>query len=272
MKTIAIIILAISAFLLFKKGQRPEVSTITGDAMGTTWSLRCQNPEQYQTLIHITLEIQENLFSHWRANSELSKLNAGRITEPSEELAKALDLAARFKAETGGAFDHTLLRQTQETHFAPQLPTTAHSYDLSAMAKGYSIDVLTKTLREHGLTDFIVELGGECFASGTQQDGSPWPVQIPSPTGGDPVIVHLSDQAIATSGNYHQIAGVQNKRIISHLIDPTTGKPRPAVLSSVSIIAPDCATADAYATARFVSPDLALPNDLQIIELPADTP
>ncbi|BDS08674.1 FAD:protein FMN transferase [Oceaniferula spumae] len=272
MKTLSIIVLITATFLLFQKSRTPTVSTITGDAMGTTWSLRCEDAEQYRPLVYRILSEQENILSHWRANSEISRLNAGQITEVSTELKRAINLAEHFKAETRGAFDHTLLRQTQAAGFAPLLATEKHNYDLSAMAKGYCIDLLTATLREHGLINFVIELGGECYASGTQDDGTPWPVLIPSPTGGEGVTVYLSNQAIATSGNYQQVAKIENKLISSHLIAPNTGKPHLAKPSSVSIIANDCATADAYATALFINPKLVLPENTKAITLPETKP
>jgi len=274
MKRIAWIALAAAALLLFLKSKSPEtdapsgMGTIHGNAMGTTWSLRCNNPKRFQKRVIKTLSRYEHLLSHWQTDSELSRLNAGEISKPSAELEKILHHASEFKNHTGGAYDHTLLHQTQAAGFAPPLPTNAHRYDLSGLAKGYVIDQLTQQLHAEGLKDFIIELGGECYASGTQPDGSPWPVQIPSPVGGKPWIAHLSNQAIATSGNYHQVASIKNGNITSHLIDPSSGKPNATHARSVSIIAADCITADAYATAMFINPDLTLPDGAESITLP----
>jgi thiamine biosynthesis lipoprotein len=278
MKRIALIALAAAAVLLLLKSLSPEtdrpssIGTIRGNAMGTTWSLRCKAPKRFHNLITKTLSRYEQLLSHWQTDSEISRLNAGGIAKPSVELEKLLSHATEFKKHTGGAYDHTLLRQTQAAGFAPNLLTNAHSYDLSGLAKGYVIDQLTQQLHAEGIKDFVIELGGECYASGTQANGSPWPVQIPSPVGGEAFIVHLSNQAIATSGNYHQVASIKDGKITSHLIDPSSGKPNTTPARSVSIIAADCITADAYATAMFINPDLTLPDDYESITLPKIKP
>lgn len=274
MKLIAALVLIVTFGILLFKGSKgnPTPTTIHGNAMGTTWSLKCHNPEKYRPLIKQKILHYENLLSHWKPNSELSQLNAGKIQTPSPELQKILTLANKFKVETNGAFDHTLLRQTQTAGFAPPLPTTAHSYDLSAMAKGYTIDGLTEILRAAGLKNFIIELGGECYASGTQPDGTPWTIQIPSPTGKEPTTINLTNQAIATSGNYQQIANIKDGKITSHLINPITGKPKKAPPTSISIIAKDGTTADSYATALFINPELSLPKQIKMLPFTINAP
>lgn len=140
--------------------------------------------------------------------------------------------------------------------------------DLSAIAKGYAVDRVAAVLEKHGLTNYMIEVGGEVRCHGSKQDKLPWVIGIEAPQielpYADPLVhtkIRLGDRSLATSGdyrNYVEIAGVR----YSHIIDPRTGMPteklapgEPAPeerLGSVSIIVPDCARADALATAMFV--------------------
>jgi len=128
------------------------------------------------------------------------------------------------------------------------------SVDLSAVAKGYGVGQVAEALGERGLTDFLVEVGGELAARGTRRDGRPWRVGIERPDDAAPGIwgiVDLTDEAIATSGdyrNYYEEDGVR----YAHIIDPRTGAPMPMRGASVSVVHADAATADAWATALTV--------------------
>lgn len=125
--------------------------------------------------------------------------------------------------------------------------------NLNAIAPGYSVDLVTDFLRDRGYRDFLVEIGGELRTSGRKPDGSSWRIGIerPSVQGGPRTLqaaVPLDDLAVATSGDYRQFFEVDGRRY-SHTIDPGTGRPVTHGLSSVTVFAPDCTTADAYATA-----------------------
>ena len=125
------------------------------------------------------------------------------------------------------------------------------SVDLSAIAKGHAVDAVAAILGELGLSDYLVEIGGELRANGNGQQGRPWRVAIEWPDAGQASktrIIELRDQSIATSGeyrNYYERDGVR----VSHTIDPRTGRPVSHELLAVSVLAPYCALADARATA-----------------------
>ena len=126
--------------------------------------------------------------------------------------------------------------------------------DFSAIAKGYAIDHLADYLIEKKkIQHFLIDIGGENKASGSNADGGPWRVGISTPdehaapTSLD-FIVELKDQSIATSGNYRNFYEVDGK-YISHTINPKTGYFERNDLLSVSIIGKNCAVADAWATA-----------------------
>jgi thiamine biosynthesis lipoprotein len=132
--------------------------------------------------------------------------------------------------------------------------------DLSAIAKGYAVDRVGESLAELGFDNFMVEVGGEVFAKGERRSGGPWRVGVEKPENSNPIdpetdrihrIVSLSNRAIATSGDYRNFFEVDGKRY-SHTIDPKTCRPVNHETAIASIVAEDCMTADAMATAIMV--------------------
>jgi thiamine biosynthesis lipoprotein len=132
--------------------------------------------------------------------------------------------------------------------------------DASAIAKGYGVDVAATTLARLGCENFLVEIGGEIVCRGLNSRGQKWRVGIDKPVD-DPIasnrelqfIIELSDKALATSGNYRQFyIDEKTGKKYAHTIDPVSGMPVDHSLLSASIIADDCMTADAWATACMV--------------------
>ncbi len=126
--------------------------------------------------------------------------------------------------------------------------------DANAVAKGLSVDNLARYMKAKNIKNFLVEIGGEIVASGKKLDRK-WIVGIDRPEEGNftpgkyiQAKVELSDKALATSGNYRRFYEENGKKFV-HTINPITGLPQISNLLSVTIIAPDCSTADAYATA-----------------------
>ena len=124
--------------------------------------------------------------------------------------------------------------------------------DLGGIAKGYAVDKAVEALRAAGVNGALVDAGGDGRALGTQADGTPWRVAVQDPNRqtGKALSVRpliLSDMAYATSGDYEQYAEVGGVRY-AHIVDPRTGRPARAA-ASVTVIALDCTTADALATA-----------------------
>jgi thiamine biosynthesis lipoprotein len=227
--------------------------------------------------------------STWRDDSELSSFN-DYGTEPfgaSASFLAVISAALEVGEASGGAFDVTVgplvdawgfgpeevagdppgerLAELLATSGAKHLHVDAESetvrkdieglrVDLSALAKGYAVDQVAAVLSEAGYTRFMVEIGGEVVTRGTNSAGRPWQIGIEVP---DPeeravhTVVALGDAALATSGDYRNFR-VEDGRRISHIIDPRTGRPVAHSLASVSVIAPNCLLADAWATALSV--------------------
>lgn len=138
--------------------------------------------------------------------------------------------------------------------------------DFNAVAKGYALDLIAEILNEKGVDNYLIELGGEIVAKGINLDrNGPWVVGIDDPLAEEGTrelnrIITLKDAAMATSGNYRKfrIDPVSGRKY-AHTINPITGRAEPSNVLSASVIASDCATADAYATALMTMPmDLSL--------------
>ena len=145
--------------------------------------------------------------------------------------------------------------------------------DLSSIAKGYGVDQIADTVRKEGFQNFLVEIGGEVFASGATKDGNVWRIGINRPqtdAAFDDVykVVNLHNRAFATSGDYRNFFVFEGVRY-SHIIDPRTGYPISNGVVSVTIIADTCTFADGLATAIMVmnpAKGLDLINRLDAVE------
>lgn len=229
--------------------------------------------------------------STYRADSELSQLNryaGGRPFALSADTISVLQMARSVSLATDGAFDITAGSFVNLWGFGPEKaqrvvtpyelamlksavgtgaleidPRTRTATkadprvyaDLSAIAKGFGVDQAAIALDALGISDYMVEVGGEVRAKGRRHDGRAWQIGIEEPQRTLPrrarFVVPLRDMAMATSGDY-RICFEQDGQHYSHEIDPRTGRPIANGLTSVTVAASQCAIADAYATALIV--------------------
>ena len=227
-------------------------------------------------------------FSIFDTTSLIYRWNKGEEIEPNDDFLHVLRLSKTVSAVTDGAFDCTVqplvqlwgfgkdgVRHTvaDDTLAAVREFVGFQLVDLqgdsilrkdprvqlnfNAVAKGYAVDRVADWLVENGYTDCLVEIGGEVAARGTK-NGKPWKVgiQVPTKTADGAresfETIPLPDRrAVATSGNYRNYFEEGGVRY-THILDPRTGQPERTNLLSVTVVAPDCATADAYATAFMV--------------------
>lgn len=124
----------------------------------------------------------------------------------------------------------------------------------SAIAKGYSSDVIANLLESYGIKNYMVEIGGEVHAKGLSPKGLCWNIGITQPVDKNihdyehlQTAVRLCDKSMATSGNYRKYYVKDNKKY-AHTINPRTGYPSESNVLSATVLADDCMTADAYAT------------------------
>lgn len=226
----------------------------------------------------------EALMSTWIDGSEISRLNAAAANEAvalSADSQEVLRLAHQLFDDTEGAFDVTcrpLIERWRRAGDQGLLPSEEElaerrqasdwsqielfeqgarksrntaCVDLSGIAKGYAIDQALSILRESGAAGGWVEVGGDLRVFGIGPEGEDWAIGIRSPfedrAWGE---IALTDGAVCTSGDYARYVEVDGQRY-GEVIDPRTGRPATRV-SSVTVVAGDAATADAWATALTV--------------------
>ncbi|MCC6243515.1 MAG: FAD:protein FMN transferase [Gemmatimonadaceae bacterium] len=231
----------------------------------------------------------DRTMSTYDSTSELSRFNRHARTEPltiSPALAAVIGTALEVSKASQGAFDITVgalvdawgfgargdltrapdsselvaLRARvgwQQLHLNGGELSKQHpalQIDLSAVAPGYTVDLLSDLLVARGESDHFVEVGGEVRARGRNIEGQPFRVGIEDPVRSQRrvrLVVGLADQSLSTSGNYRDYRIVDGVTYV-HTIDPTVGRPVTHGLLSVSVLHESCAHADAWATALLV--------------------
>lgn len=126
--------------------------------------------------------------------------------------------------------------------------------DLSAVAKGFAVDQVSRYLSAAGVADHLVDIGGELRGSGMKPDGQPWWVDVQMPPGMlgvTPTRIALHGLSVATSGDYLQGFSLNGRRY-SHCLDPRTGQPISNGVCSVTVVTAQCMQADAWSTALMV--------------------
>jgi len=161
---------------------------------------------------------------------------------PEDKIADALNQVG---------FDKLVLKGRTLTKTAPGI-----TLDLGAIAKGYGVDEIARLLRDGGIENGLVDIGGELAGFGKNKQHKPWVVGISKPekkilSSGLYKAVRLDNMAVATSGNYRNFFEL-NKKTYSHIIHPATGWPVDNQVVSASVIADTCTRADGLATALMV--------------------
>lgn len=264
---------------------------LSGPTMGTRWSaLLWAEPasavERVRSALQAAVDEVDAQMSIWKTDSALMRLNRapiGQAVPMPAMLEQVLQLGVAIGNASGGAFDMGVgdavsawgfgpgsasqdsIRAAMLTHrvsagealtFGQGFVTkrAAITLDLNGIAKGYGVDRLAETLSALGVHDALVGIDGEMRAMGHRPDGQPWTVAVEKP---DPhrraphSVLALTDCAVATSGDYRHFVSVNGRRL-SHTIDPQRGAPLLEPPASVTVIAPSCAVADAWATALMV--------------------
>jgi len=269
--------------------------------MGTIWRVQIvvshgEQQKAEKAVEHLFQELNriEALMSEFRPDSPVSRLNQAAGTGPQAVPPELADLIRRgldYGDLTRGAFDITWLALRGiwrfDDRFRPPSPEEVeqalsfvdyrrveldgtrislppgYAVGLGGIAKGYAIDRAAAVLREHGFSHFLVEGGGDIFASG-RKGSRAWLVGVRDPRGGPSDLVarlSIEDVAVVTSGDYERYRIVNGVRY-HHIIDPRTGWPADGC-RSVTILAKTAEQADALATGVFV---LGPQEGLQLVE------
>ncbi|MBO0322623.1 FAD:protein FMN transferase [Muricauda sp. CAU 1633] len=266
-----------------------------GGALGTSYSIIYIADESldYQREIDSVFQVMNQSMSTYVPTSDISKINEGDSTIVVDEMFREVfDISTQVHQASNGYFDPTIGVLANAWGFGPgeqiQLDSLkvdsllsyvgwdkvqlnsdntitksnpAIRFDFNAVAKGYAIDRLGALLDAKGIKNYLVEVGGEVLAKGTNLvSGKQWTVGIDDPqveTGRQlKLIVALEDRAMASSGNYRKFRiDPETGEKFVHTINPKTGYTKNSYVLASSVVANTCAVADAYATS-FMAMDL----------------
>ncbi len=280
---------------------------VSGQTMGTSYRIVYLDPSRREVKPQIDslLLVFNQSLSTYMPDSEISRFNRGdSLVFESRFFYPILTKSKEVFTKTEGAFDPTVGPLVNVWGFGPEGASLADStsipellkqvglekvafdslqakksipgiyLDFSAIAKGYGVDEVGKFLQSKGINHFLVEIGGELMARGSNENGELWRVGISKPDeegAADELfgIVALNGKGLATSGNYRNFYVVDGKKF-SHTISPFTGFPVVHGLLSATAVADDCMTADAYATAMMVmgtEKSIALQKEVDGLEI-----
>ncbi len=282
--------LLLSATLLAGSCSRQEAAfkTYEGFALGTTYSISVKGTaDQFEDLqqdIDSVIERANDTYSIYNENSRLSRINRNETTELGPHLVYLLEVAEIVHSLSGGRYDVTILPLKEaygfqaglpqqegvdtdsllryvgqdkisilDGHIVKKLPEVR--IDLNSVAKGYTVDCMSRMLDERGFTDYLVDIGGETFCRGANPKNQDWKIGIETPAEGNYVkgnsierVISVTGKGMATSGNYRNFHTDSKGRKYTHIINPLTGENTESSLLSATVVANTCAVADALAT------------------------
>ncbi len=268
----------------------PVLVKIAGETQGTYYAITyyADDSISLQPAIDSLLYRFDSTASTYKPNSIISRLNNNDPSARTDEMFGVIfRKSVEVSENTHGAFDITVgplvnawgfglsNRLKMDQHIVDSLKPLVGYHkvklnngkllktdpririDFNAIAQGYAVDVVGAFLDSKGIQSYIIDIGGEVLARRSKPGGEKWSVAIEMPTrqADDErtvqAVVMLQDMAISTSGSYRKFYEENGIRY-SHTIDPASGYPVVHSLLSVSVLAGDCMTADAYATALMV--------------------
>lgn len=283
-----LVILIVGTVLIIRQQHTTPYQHDEGLIFGTIYHITYQSDENYQKEIEAELNKVDGSLSPFNKSSIISRINRNEDVKVNEMFEEVFQLAESISKETQGAFDITVAPLVNAWGFGfkkgispdkevidslrqlvgyqkvalvngkvkKQNPKTM--LDCSAIAKGYGTDVVARFLKSKGIENFMVEIGGEVVTHGNSEKRVPWRIGVNKPTDDSlntstelQTVLNVTDKAMATSGNYRNFY-YKNGKKYAHTIDPKTGYPVQHNILSATVIADNCATADAYATSFMV--------------------
>ncbi len=270
-----------------QKEIKPNRIQLRGNVFGTTYNIvYLGDTTNYQTAIDSLFNAVNNSLSTYIPTSDISKINEGNSEVLVDDFfIEVFQKSKRIYTETNGYFDPTVGNLVNAWGFGPEkgmnnldsidvkdqmkyvglnkvkiinrkvVKQFPEIYlDFNSIAKGFGIDVIGRFLEDKKIKNYLVEIGGEVRARGISLKQKPWKIGIDHPNTDDTrtigKLVELSDQSIASSGNYRKFRISEDGKRYVHTINPKTGFATESNLLSATVIAAsDCADVDAYATA-----------------------
>jgi len=285
-----LIFLVIGTFYIVRQQRSTPFQKGQGFVFGTIYNVTYQYDKNLREEIEEELKRLDFVFSMFNDSSMVTKVNRGENPTLDETFVEVYDIATTVNRETEGAFDITvgplvnawgfgfknevmpgkaqvdsllaLVGMQKLTLDREKLRLTKSdervTLDFSAIAKGYGSDCIASVLRKHGIENFMVEIGGEIVTAGVSPSRVPWRIGVTKPQEDSlqvnqelQTILNITDKAMATSGNYRNFY-YKGGRKYAHTIDPATGYPVQHSILSATVVADQCAMADAYSTAFMV--------------------
>ena len=281
-------LLIVGSILIIRHQQSTPYQKSQGFIFGTTYHITYQCDSNLSKSIKAELMKVDCSLSPFNEKSVITAINENQPVKPDDMFFDVYQLAMQVSKDTDGAFDITVAPLVNAWGFGFKNgiePTRSlldslkqivgyqkvswengriHKQDprimldCSAIAKGYGSDVVARFLRSRGVTNYMVEIGGEIVTKGVNERRVPWKIGVTKPSD-DPLaesqelqtLLNLTDKALATSGNYRNFYYKDGKKY-AHTIDPKTGYPIQHNILSATVIGQQCAVADAYATAFMV--------------------
>ncbi len=281
-----LIILIIGTVLILRK-QAPY-QTDEGMVFGTIYKITYQSKENLKPEIEAALQQVDNSLSPFNKQSVITRVNNNEDLEVDSLFAHVFLLAKEISTETHGAFDITVAPLVNAWGFGFKnainvTDTTIDSLrqfvgtdkidlidgkivkkdprtilDCSAIAKGFGVDCVARLLDSKGIKNYMIDIGGELVMKGQNPKMETWRIGINKPIDDSlsvnqelQTVLEITDAGLATSGNYRNFYYKDGKKY-AHTIDPRTGYPIQHNILSSTVVAKDCATADAYATSFMV--------------------
>lgn len=285
-KVIFLVFLVIASVLII--ANEPPYHNDKGVIFGTYYNISYKHKDNLRNTIEKRLLAVDNSLSPFNKKSIISAVNNNADINVDSLFTQVFMLAQEISEKTDGAFDITVAPLVNAWGFGfrkgvdvdsimvdsmlqyigynkvalidgkvkKQYPETM--LDCSAIAKGFACDCVALLFDSLGIENYMVEIGGEVVAKGKNEKSKLWSIGINKPTDDKSgshselqEILRISGKSLATSGNYRNYR-YENGRKVAHTIDPRSGYPIQHSLLSATVIADNCATADAYATAFMV--------------------
>lgn len=259
-----------------------------GNVFGTIYHVTYGCSTDLQSAIDSVLNTVDMSLSPFNPQSVITAVNNNENVTVDSHFQTVFRLAKQVSAETDGAFDITVAplvnawgfgfknKENVTDSLIAKLLThvgidkvnlegghviktdSLTMLDCSAIAKGYGVDAVGLYLEQQGIANYMVEIGGEVRVRGTNSRGEKWQIGVMKPVDDASCqqteiqqVLPVTDRAMATSGNYRNYYEEGNRKY-AHTIDPHSGRPVQHSILSSTVLASDCATADAYATAFMV--------------------
>ena len=283
-----LILLIVGTILIIRNQNITPYHNDKGMVFGTTYSITYQADSSLHTSIKKELQKVDEALSPFNKQSVITAVNENRNMTVNKMFADVFLMAEKISEDTDGAFDITVAPLVNAWGFGFKSGKHPSHHDIdslktiigykkvslndlrvtktdprvmldcSSIAKGYGSDAVAAMLERHGVKNYMVEIGGEIVTKGISQKRMPWKIGVTKPIDDSlslsqeiQCIINVTDKSMATSGNYRNFYYHGGKKY-AHTIDPKTGYPVQHSILSATVIANNCATADAYATAFMV--------------------